>query len=213
MTQISSGEIANPPRPASGLLGLIIKHREALEPGNRIGGNAAVQLLALSRALVEALGGQKGDDGQWRVEIGGGAAGNLERLFDVVGRLEQRFEVERETMGGVFRAAMEDVGARLRTLESGGGEAPAVSTLPSMEHFHGLHERLLALESVVATPIEDITTGGLELQPDPRILELERRNADLEKIVEELAVTVTKMENRAKPGPKTAKAVVPKGEG
>lgn len=112
-------------QPHTGLLGILIKHREQLEPGNKITGNAAVQLVALSRAIIEALGGKQ-VDGRWEVEIGGDAQ-DIKALADLVGNLHQsvsglhelhgKLEDKVDEKNKALRHAIEVLNARLEKLE------------------------------------------------------------------------------------------------
>lgn len=142
-----------PAQPHTGLLGILIRHREAIEPNNKIMGNAAGQMLALARAIIEGLGG-KLVDGQWEVEIGGTSTIHL--VSDQLAEMTEQ-----------VAAYLEKIEAQSRAFE----------------------ERLERLE----TPVhgELITMEGIE---DPRIAVLEQRNADLEKVVEDLAAAVAKLE-------------------
>ncbi len=192
--KIVEGILSNTPaKPHTGLVGMLFSHRRALDASYSLTHSSRVECQSMARALIEALGGTQGEDGQWVVDtasmqpLRSNPADNevIQRLF----RIEERFETERETIGGVFRAAMEDVGTRLKTLDPRIADvALRLDTLASnfAAHIEGSLKRKASDESTIQ-----------------RLLE---RNVELEKTVEELAAAVSRMENRAKPGPKPRQA-------
>lgn len=107
--KLIAGELSNTPsRPHTGLVGIMIRHREQLEHGSKITGSAAVQLLATARAIVEALGGKQ-VDGQWEVDLPHSIinevrwnSGPMETIFDT------------------FRNALDGLDARLSSLAADG---------------------------------------------------------------------------------------------
>lgn len=68
--KITEGVLSDiPSKPSTGFVALLAKHRAELDPGfNLRVGIARVKLYALARAIIEALGGKKGDGG-WEVEF------------------------------------------------------------------------------------------------------------------------------------------------
>ena len=169
MTKIVEGQFSpTPSRPHTGFLGILIKHREQLEPGNKITGNAAGHLLALSRAIIEALGGKQ-VDGQWEVEIGGSSTVNLvsEDLTDmikemsrVLDRVEHRLntiEATRTDVGLVLAGKRESIpDPRIEAIEHQNVELQSTVHVPVLRlaDAEGTIERLAAdLSRVEAKPV------------------------------------------------------------
>ena len=126
-------------QPHTGLLGILIKHREQLEPGNKITGNAAVQLVALSRAIIEALGGKQ-VDGRWEVEIGGDAQ-DIKALADLVGNLHQSVSGLHE----LYENLEDKYDEKVKALEARIAELEAIlNTSPKLNggDLQGLYENL-----------------------------------------------------------------------
>lgn len=58
-----------PSKPSTGFVAVLAKHRSELDPNfNLRSGIARAKLYALARAIIEALGGKKGDGG-WELEF------------------------------------------------------------------------------------------------------------------------------------------------
>lgn len=172
-----------PSRPHTGLLGILIKHREQLEPGNKITGNAASQLLALSRAIIEGFGGERVGDGanaQWEVEIGGTA----DRI-DPAKVAEAILQVQ--TYVDKMSGYLDRVQSRISSLEEA--------------------------EAARMSGIQEMSAELREQQPDPRIDLLEQQNAklqsaldvavlrlaDAEKTVDRLAADMSRLEASLRP--------------
>lgn len=148
--------------PHTGLLGILIKHREQLEPGNRITGNAAVQLVALSRSIIEALGGKQ-VDGRWEVEIGGDTQ-DLKALADLVGNLHHFCSKLDESQGNLEDKFDDKVLTLQRALET------ADSRIAKLEHM---------LAEANAAPIHT-ATATIDIRDTPAIVELRTRIDNLE---------------------------------
>lgn len=92
---MEAGEFSNvPSKPHSGILGILIKHREQLEPSNRIQGNLATQQLALARALAEILDGLKPSESTVNVTFDMAEVAKMikplaEKMAEVVGNVER----------------------------------------------------------------------------------------------------------------------------
>lgn len=77
--KITEGFISDiPSKPSTGLVSLLAKHRIQLDPSFNLRAGRG-KLLALARALIEALGGKQGEQG-WEVDISVGASVERERV-------------------------------------------------------------------------------------------------------------------------------------
>lgn len=145
-------------QPHTGLLGILIKHREQLEPGNKITGNAAVQLVALSRAIIEALGGKQ-VDGRWEVEIGGDAQ-DIKALADLVGNLHQSVSGLHE----LYENLEDKYDEKVKALEA---------RIDKLEHL---------LAEANAAPAH-IATATIDIRDTPAMVELRTMIENLERAV------------------------------
>jgi BMFP domain-containing protein YqiC len=90
--KITAGFISDiPSKPSTGLVSLLAKHRIQLDPSFNLRAGRG-KLLALARALIEALGGKDGENG-WEVDINLGASvERVEALETKVLALENQLE-------------------------------------------------------------------------------------------------------------------------
>ena len=141
-------------QPHTGLLGILIKHAEQLEPGNRITGNAAVQKMALSRAIIEALGGKQ-VDGRWEVEIGGEAQ-DMKALADLVGNLHQFCSKLDESQGNLEDKFDEKVLMLQRALEAADGRIAKLEQMLAESNQAPITNTAISIDLAQIATIQEI---------------------------------------------------------
>lgn len=190
--KLTEGEFSHvPAQPHTGLLGILIKHREQLEPGNKITGNAAVQTMALSRAIIEALGGKQ-IDGRWEVEIGGGsqdveapARAIISQLDEAQASLEDKYDEKVKALESRVAELEQDFkpGCRIDKIS-----ALVNANLTICGERGPLADRVDRLEQVFAganqaTPFIPATVGTIDIRDTPAIVELRTMIENLERAV------------------------------
>lgn len=148
---MEAGEFSNvPSKPHTGILGILIKHREQLEPGNKIQGNLATQQLALARALAEILDGIKPSESTVNLTLDMAEVAEMvkpltEKVAEVIGKIE--------TLGAELNQAKEEYN---RTRSS------MIDRILLLEaRIETMESRLFALES----PNRDVIERAIDIGP------------------------------------------------